>query len=86
MIHGNESRRCQLEVMSDILEVLRIPSGITRIISEDGKFSYIALKIHMDEMIERKFIVKNELKVYSMTDKGRKFADMLLEMKEKKHE
>ena len=73
-------KRTRLEIIKDILEVIRSRNGKikpTHILYKSN-LSYIMLEEYLNELIEKEFILEKKEKsgkTYSITDKGLKYLE-----------
>jgi predicted transcriptional regulator len=75
---GVTSRRDQLTIMSDLLEIIGQPQRLTHILYKSN-MSYGQLSKYLDELTELEFIeIRAEpFRSFIITPKGKQFNDML---------
>ena len=75
---GLTTRRDQLTIMSDLLEIVKQPQRLTHILYKSN-MSYGQLSKYLDELTELEFLeVRTEpFRSFVITAKGKQFNDML---------
>jgi len=75
---GVTTRRDQLTIMSDLLEIVHQPQRLTHILYKSN-MSYGQLSKYLDELTELGFIEIRTapFRVFIITSKGKQFNDML---------
>jgi len=75
---GVSTRRDQLTIMTDLLEIVQQPQRLTHILYKSN-MSYGQLSRYLDDMIEMGFLETRSkpFKSYIITDKGKQFILML---------
>ena len=75
---GLTTRRDQLTIMSDLLEIVQQPQRLTHILYKSN-MSYGQLSKYLNELTELGFLeTKNEpFRAFVITPKGKQFNDML---------
>ena len=75
---GLTTRRDQLTIMSDLLEIIKQPQRLTHILYKSN-MSYGQLSKYLDELTELEFLeVRTQpFRSFVITPKGKQFNDML---------
>jgi len=75
---GLTTRRDQLTIMSDLLEIVQQPQRLTHILYKSN-MSYGQLSKYLDELTELGFLEtrKEPFRAFVITPKGKQFNDML---------
>jgi len=75
---GITTRRDQLTIMSDLLEIVKQPQRLTHILYKSN-MSYGQLSKYLDELTELEFLeIKTQpFRSFVITAKGKQFNDML---------
>ena len=75
---GTISRRDQLTIMSDLLEIVQQPQRLTHILYKSN-MSYGQLSRYLDDMTEMGFLETktSPFRAYVITSKGKQFSEML---------
>ena len=75
---GITTRRDQLTIMSDLLEIVNQPQRLTHILYKSN-MSYGQLSKYLDELTELGFLeIRTEpFRAFVITEKGKQFNDML---------
>ena len=75
---GMTTRRDQLTIMSDLLEIVQQPQRLTHILYKSN-MSYGQLSRYLEDMTEMGFLETKSkpLRAYIITQKGKQFIDML---------
>jgi len=75
---GAISRRDQLTIMSDLLEIVQQPQRLTHILYKSN-MSYGQLSRYLEDMTEMGFLEtkKEPFRAYVITTKGKQFGEML---------
>ncbi len=81
---GVTSRRDQLTIMSDLLEIVQQPQRLTHILYKSN-MSYGQLSKYLDDLTELEFIeIRTQpFRSFIITPKGKQFNDMLSSKKRK---
>ena len=81
---GVTTRRDQLTIMSDLLEIVHQPQRLTHILYKSN-MSYGQLSKYLDELTELGFIEihTKPFRAFLITPKGKQFNDMLSSKKRK---
>jgi len=81
---GVTTRRDQLTIMSDLLEITKQPQRLTHILYKSN-MSYGQLSKYLDELTELGFIEVHSkpFRAFVITPKGKQFLDMLSSKKRK---
>jgi len=73
------TKRTEIQLLSDILEILKTPRKPTHTMYLDhGKLSYTQLKKILEKLLKNNFITKNHHE-YLISDKGTVFLTMMRE-------
>ena len=75
---GITTRRDQLTIMSDLLEIVQQPQRLTHILYKSN-MSYGQLSRYLEDMTEMGFLETKSkpFRAYIITQKGKQFIDML---------
>jgi len=75
---GITTRRDQLTIMSDLLEIVHQPQRLTHILYKSN-MSYGQLSKYLDELSELGFLetIAKPFRAFVITEKGKQFSDML---------
>jgi len=75
---GVATRRDQLTIMSDLLEIVQQPQRLTHILYKSN-MSYGQLSRYLEDMTEMGFLETKSkpFRAYIITQKGKQFIDML---------
>ena len=75
---GVTTRRDQLTIMSDLLEITKQPQRLTHILYKSN-MSYGQLSKYLDDLTELEFIEirTSPFRAFLITPKGKQFSDML---------
>ena len=75
---GMTTRRDQLTIMSDLLEIVQQPQRLTHILYKSN-MSYGQLSRYLEDMTEMGFLETKSkpFRAYIITQKGKQFIDML---------
>lgn len=80
---GTITRRDQLTIMADLLEIVKQPQRLTHILYKSN-MSYGQLSRYLNDMTEMGFLETktSPFRAYVITSKGTQFSDMLLTKKQ----